>query len=526
MEKTKKGRREGEVLKGKYRLDRHIATGGMGEVYQATNLALNRIVAVKLLLDEYASQQENVQRFLMEARTASMVQHPNIVQVYDVDETESGVPFIVQEFLHGEPLSRRVHRTRERLPGKLVLDLMIPVVEAIGVAHKAGIVHRDIKPSNIYLAKQDRGVTAKVLDFGISRVTSGTDDVRLTRTTAVLGSPAYMAPEQIRSSRDATTRSDVWSIGVVMYELLAGELPFRGTTSSEVMVNVCSQEVVSLFESAPGISPALADVVTRCLSRRPDERYLDGESLVMALREVQEKDFSVNDSLTRGLSAVTADPNAPRPRQTDTATGRSDTSDGLSIDDTPPHGTASASRTSGSHSRDAGPDPADPQASRHPSYGDIPSIVAAYCALAGLLVIDALFTPPAPGEPGFGTETQIVQLLFAAGVVYLAQWVQRKASQYSDKGTTVSVLGLYGVAATLALSSGASFLGEAGLRPMLSSLLSITVAVSSLGFAFVAFEYVKEQVVAERLITLPGVAVAMFTVVALMAGLHFIYTAI
>lgn len=520
-----KKRREGEVLKGKYRLDRYIAAGGMGEVYQATNLALDRIVAVKVLLDQFVTNQENVQRFMQEARTASMVQHPNIVQVYDIDEAESGAPFIVQEFLRGETLAQRLRRTGERMQGKHVLDILIPVVEAIGEAHKAGIVHRDIKPSNVFLTRQDRGIAGKVLDFGISRVGTPADDVRLTRTTAVLGSPAYMAPEQVQSARNATARSDVWSIGVMMYELLAGELPFRGETSSEVMVNVCSKDPVSLHEAAPGIASGLAKVVSRCLSRRVDERYLDGESLAMALREVRDQEFTARQTQAQEASPTPAG-GTTFPNREPTAANAASTADKpgeLSIDSDTTSGRFPAQPAASTSHNDPAGEPT-PDARDHPSYGDIPAIIAGFAILAGILALSAAFAPPAPGEGELGTQAQVVQLLLAAGIVYLAQWVQGRASQYSATGATVSVLGLYGLAATLALLAGAAFIGEAGMLPVLATLLSASVGVTAVGFAVVGFEYVKEQIMVEKLITLPGVAVGVFALLSLFAGAHYLFS--
>jgi len=522
---TPKRKREGEVLKGKYRLERYIAAGGMGEVYQATNLALERVVAVKVLLEQFVSNKENVQRFLQEARTASMVEHPNIVQVFDIDETESGAPFIVQEFLRGETLAQRLRRTGERMQGKHVLDILIPVVEAIGEAHKAGIVHRDIKPSNVFLTRHDHGVMGTVLDFGISRVGNTADDVRLTRTTAVLGSPAYMAPEQIQSARNATARSDVWSIGVMMYELLAGELPFKGKTSSEVMVNVCSRDPVSLSESAPGIASGLASVVMRCLSRRPDERYLDGESLAMALREVREHEFSPRKPPAVEAPDRTTGGAELGIRETDIAAGGAGAPGTLSIDPDATTGRFPVQPPADASNAAGGPNEPAPGAYDHPSYGDVPAIIAGFAILVAILVLGAVFAPPASGEGG-GTRSQIVQLLLAGGVVYLAQWVQGRASQYSGTGTTISVFGLYGLAAALALLSGAFFLGETGMLPLLGALLSLSVAVAAVGLGVVGFEYVKDQVMVEKLITLPGVAVGVFAFLSFLVGLQYFFAAV
>src|SRR5579859_3708177 len=172
--------REGELLAGKYKLERRLGSGGMGEVYQATNTLIGRAVAIKLLRAEHAKNEEIAKRFIREARAANLVRHENVVDVLDIGHDEHGVPFIVQEFLHGGDLGKHLADLGGRLPVDGVLEILLPVIEAVGFAHQQGVVHRDLKPENVFLAKAGAKVIPKLLDFGISHVVSS--DPRMTAT--------------------------------------------------------------------------------------------------------------------------------------------------------------------------------------------------------------------------------------------------------------------------------------------------------------------------------------------------------
>ena len=205
------------------------------------------------------------------------------MEVLDIDADGRGTPFIVQEYLEGESLSTRLKKVGGKLPLSQALDLLIPVVEAIGNAHRAKVVHRDVKPGNIFLARQDDKIIAKVVDFGISKIIDESDPAATT-TSATMGSPAYMSPEQIENPITVNTRSDVWSLGVLLYEVIAGKLPFHSDSTSGLMVKICTNDPIPLQESAPGVPSAVAEVIHRCLRRQPRERFSDANELANALR--------------------------------------------------------------------------------------------------------------------------------------------------------------------------------------------------------------------------------------------------
>lgn len=514
-------RREGETLKGKYRLDRLVAIGGMGEVYQATNIALDRTVAVKLLLDEFVSDEGNVRRFLLEARAANMVLHKNIVQVFDIDRTELGTPFIVQEFLRGESLSRKLRRLGEGLPAKEMLDILIPVCDAIGEAHAAGIIHRDIKPSNIYLAKENGAVVGKVLDFGISRVASDTDDVRLTKTTMMLGSPAYMSPEQIQSSRNATVRSDVWSIGAMMYELLSGRLPFSGENTSAILVEVCTKDPVSLQDAAPGTPSSLIEVVSRCMSRPPEDRYLDGHAVASALREVRENEYTAK----KPVATVKPEVVQPRasfsvdnmPRSTST-TNPVDTLDQNTSFTTP---YSPDQRDTQLHKRKS----AGQETFEGPNYSDIISIVAAVLILAGVLIISVVFTPADIKTIAKPSEGRLLfQLALAGGVYYLAVLVKQKSSEFLPAGITTIVFGLFGIGATLVLLALAFFINEKRIIDFSATLMSLSVATTSTGLAIAGFDSARQQLLGPLRDIPTGIVVVILSIISGIVGLQFLFS--
>jgi serine/threonine-protein kinase len=277
--------REGQLLAGKYRLERLLGTGGMGEVYRAENTLVHRTVAIKLLLPEHAREGEVVARLLQEARAANAVRHPNVVDVLDMGQDDAGAPFIVQEYLEGQDLAMLLDELRGRLSLDAALDLLLPVIDAVGVAHASGVVHRDLKPSNVFLARVGDAIVPKVLDFGIAKVGGTALAHRVTGTGVALGTPAYMSPEVIQNgARNADARSDVWSIGVMLYEVLSGQLPFESEEVSALFVLVCTERPVPLERVAPHLPPGIVRVVSRCLQKRPDDRYASGAELARELR--------------------------------------------------------------------------------------------------------------------------------------------------------------------------------------------------------------------------------------------------
>jgi serine/threonine-protein kinase len=267
----------GAIVAGKYRVDRILGQGGMGIVVQATHLQLGQPVAVKLLLPEVLGKQEVVQRFLREAQAAVRLKSEHVARVIDVGSLETGAPYMVLEYLDGCDLSQF---PRAELDPGTIIDLMLQACEALYEAHSIGIIHRDIKPANFFITRRpDGGLLLKILDFGISKSQSGVE-ANLTGTHVVLGTPAYMSPEQMRSTREVDGRSDLWSLGIVMYELLQGTAPFEADTFTAFAMKVATDPLPPITRSLPF---GLAEIVYRCLEKDRERRVRDVSELVRAL---------------------------------------------------------------------------------------------------------------------------------------------------------------------------------------------------------------------------------------------------
>ncbi|MFO0552214.1 MAG: protein kinase [Polyangiaceae bacterium] len=280
--------KEGAVLRGKYRIQRVIGRGGMGRVLEAFHLDLERRVAIKTLHPELRSNAEIVERFLREGRAASRIEGEHVARILDVDRLEDGTPYLVMEFLEGWDLSV-VRRSKEPLPFREAIDYIVQACSALSKAHARGIVHRDIKPANLFLARQEDGTCkVKVLDFGISKVNAAASpdsgEGSMTKTNLVMGSAEFMSPEQMLSARDVDGRTDIWALGVVLYELLTAKPPFPGETLPQVCALIMSKPPVSPRALRPEIPEAVEQVVMRCLKKDREERYENVEALVTALR--------------------------------------------------------------------------------------------------------------------------------------------------------------------------------------------------------------------------------------------------
>lgn len=275
--------RIGEVIAAKYRLDRVAGEGGMGVVYAAEHLVLKQRVAVKVLLPDAVASEAVVERFAREARAAAKIDSEHVARVLDAGSIANGAPFLVMEYLEGCDLEELLH-LQKTLPVADVVDYVVQALEGLAHAHAANIVHRDLKPANLFLACRPDGSNAiKVLDFGISKTTRGRpEDKRLTGHH-VLGSPVYMSPEQLRNATDIDARADIWSIGIVAYELLCGAPPFDGDGVGEIFAAILEKEPVPLTTLDASIPPALSDIVARCLRRDPNERWGDVGELARAL---------------------------------------------------------------------------------------------------------------------------------------------------------------------------------------------------------------------------------------------------
>src|SRR5579859_754331 len=256
--------KEGDLLAGKYRVERVLGVGGMGIVVAARHEQLEQRVAIKFVRDEALDNKEAVERFLREARAAVRLKSEHAAKVLDVGTLESGAPYMVMEFLEGSDLAA-VLVERGPLPVEEAAEYVLQACEAVAEAHAAGIVHRDLKPQNLFLARTVGGAPrVKVLDFGVSKSLTQSGGGpgpggkgALTQTRSMLGSPLYMSPEQMRSSRDVDARSDVWAFGVVLFELLTRRWPFEAETMPELCLKVVSDPPQSLAELRPGLPPEI-----------------------------------------------------------------------------------------------------------------------------------------------------------------------------------------------------------------------------------------------------------------------------
>jgi serine/threonine-protein kinase len=280
------GLAEGQVLADKYRIERLLGVGGVGFVVAARHLQLEQTVALKFLLPAMVDNAEAVARFKREARSAARIKGEHVARVFDVGEMEHGVPFIVMELLEGLDLAQWLVR-RGTLPVAQAVDFVLQACVAIAEAHSLGIVHRDLKPANLFCVRHSDGQSlVKVLDFGISKVIEygGADSAgSVTRTTSILGSPHYMSPEQVQGAKDVDPRTDIWALGVILHELLAGRVPFQGDAFGEIAVKVSVQTAPALSDLRPDVPPNLADVVQKCLAKDRRDRFQNVAALASAL---------------------------------------------------------------------------------------------------------------------------------------------------------------------------------------------------------------------------------------------------
>jgi eukaryotic-like serine/threonine-protein kinase len=262
----------GDVLAGKYEVERVLGEGGMGIVVAARHRQLDQKVALKFMHEGVAKIA--IQRFMKEAKAVAKLRSENVARVMDVGTLENGAPYIVMEYLEGEDLSAL--SKQGVVPIADAIDYVLQASVALAEAHASGIVHRDIKPGNLFLTRRpDGSPLVKVLDFGISKMQSTDAEVdgSTTRTGTVMGSPAYMSPEQVRSSKLADARSDIWSLGVVLFHLVTGKMPFDAETVPDMFVAILHEPARTATSANPALPPQLDEVFARCFAKEASGRY-------------------------------------------------------------------------------------------------------------------------------------------------------------------------------------------------------------------------------------------------------------
>jgi serine/threonine protein kinase len=275
--------RDGRPIGGRYELGRKIAEGGMGAVYEARHLLSQRTVALKILYMHASHDEAATQRFLREASASARIGHPGIVEVLDAGVDEDGSYFVAMELLEGATVRQRLS---QRAGPAAIFSLFEQILEPIAAAHEKGFVHRDLKPENIFVARTPAGEKIKILDFGIVRELSD-ERAGVTQPGAAMGTPPYMAPEQAMNARDVTAAADVWALGIMLYEAIAGGLPFAGETPTAMMIAVASEPHAPIAVKAPQTPSVVAALVDRCLSKDARLRPANAGQLLAELKKVR-----------------------------------------------------------------------------------------------------------------------------------------------------------------------------------------------------------------------------------------------
>ena len=279
----------GQVVGGKWRVGALIGRGGMGAVYEGTNTSIGKKVALKFIDAEFARNVDIASRFQREAEAASLVESAHIVHIFDSGTTDTGLPYIVMELLRGEDLRSRINRLG-RLPKEEAVHIVAQTLRGLHRAHEAGIVHRDLKPDNIFLVdRDDDALFAKIVDFGISKMTRRPGDAAgaagtLTRQGVVLGTPFYMSPEQAQAFADLDLRTDLWSVGAILFECLGGRPPHTGDAYEQIIISICTTDSPDIRTLDPAVPAPLAEFVARALSRDRASRFQTAKEMLDALQ--------------------------------------------------------------------------------------------------------------------------------------------------------------------------------------------------------------------------------------------------
>jgi serine/threonine-protein kinase len=315
----------GQTLAGKYLVEKLIMRGGMGAVYRGKHVLMDKTVAIKVLRPALAVDDDVVARFSREAKAASRISHPHAVSVTDFGESENGVVFLVMEYLDGRTL-KQIIRSEGPMPLTRVVEIIRQVTGALDAAHGQGVVHRDLKSDNIMVSQTNGGDWAKVLDFGIAKIQqpANVKDADLTAPNLVIGTPQYMSPEQCSQTQPLDARSDIYSLGVIVYEMLAGRVPFTGESVTMIMMQHVQDPPPSVLAARPDLPPAVDKVITRALAKHPDDRFQTAGELFAALSTAAGEDVTAVPRSTETVPSVPVSPAADdldeetvvRPRET------------------------------------------------------------------------------------------------------------------------------------------------------------------------------------------------------------------
>jgi eukaryotic-like serine/threonine-protein kinase len=299
--------REGELLAGRYKIERCLGSGGMATVYRAMHLGLEQPVAIKVVTAALRDVPGVAARFMREARAATRLKGEHVVRVFDVGKTDEGSPFLVMELLEGKDLAE-LFEDRFQPTIEEAVDLTLQACEALAEVHGLGIVHRDLKPANLYVVRGADGLQClKLIDFGISRFDApltGVDAMAITNPEVVMGSPRYMPPEQMESAAAVDSRSDIWGLGAILYEMLAGRAPFDGESLFDIYAATVRSPPPPPSRTRPDVPRGLDDVILRCLEVDPNQRYADVADLALALAPFgDDRAMARAESIARVLEA-------------------------------------------------------------------------------------------------------------------------------------------------------------------------------------------------------------------------------
>lgn len=325
----------GTIVDGKYRVDRLIGSGGMGRVYEATQMAIGRKVALKTLRQRYVEQENAVLRFQQEARLAGSIGHEHICEVTDLGTHQNSVPYLVMPLLSGCTLGELTRKEKLSIPE--ILDMICQLLSAMEAAHAHGIVHRDLKPSNIFVCRAHRlEHFIKIFDFGISKVLRSEAADQITQTGFSPGTPAYMSPEQAKGVKQIDHRVDVYAIGVILYELLTGKLPFEGDSHNEVLYKILTAPFLSPRKLNPAVTLGLEAIVVKSMSRNPLNRFRDAREMRLTIEDLLQEEYGISlkisDTENRAQSGT--DPQLSAPTMPTEQQPTEQGTDGFSIEGT------------------------------------------------------------------------------------------------------------------------------------------------------------------------------------------------